>query len=169
MGCEITETGFVFAGRRVRLIVRRQPRGRGAQLAFDDVDGWRFHAIITNVPKSFMSAVTVELHHRLRGGAPEEAIRQLKGDFGMNHAPVTGFLGNWLWWLAAAGSVTSPPQPSKTTTPTATKRPFSPRRSTRTPPQPRPERLAAKSGSDAPARGQTQASTQRGRRRAYPA
>lgn len=60
------------------------------------------HAIISNVPKSFMSAVSVELAHRLRGGAPEEAIRQLKGDFGMNHAPVTGFFGNWLWWLAAA-------------------------------------------------------------------
>jgi hypothetical protein len=60
------------------------------------------HAIITNVPKTFMSAVSVELHHRLRGGAPEEAIRQLKSDFGMNHAPVTGFFGNWLWWLAAA-------------------------------------------------------------------
>ena len=102
VGSEIAETPFDFAGRVVRLIVRRQPRGRGAQLAFDDVDGWRFHAIITNVPKAFMSAVTVELHHRLRGGAPEEAIRQLKGDFGMNHAPVTGFFGNWLWWLAAA-------------------------------------------------------------------
>jgi hypothetical protein len=102
VGSEITETPFVFAGRRVRLIVRRQPRGHGAQLAFDDLDGWRFHALITNVPASFMSAVTVELAHRLRGGAPEEAIRQLKGDFGMNHAPVTGFFGNWLWWQAAA-------------------------------------------------------------------
>ena len=101
-GSEIAETAFDFAGRVVRLIVRRQPRGHGAQLAFDDLDGWRFHAIITNVPKHFMSAVTVELHHRLRGGAPEEAIHQLKGDFGMNHAPVTGFFGNWLWWHAAA-------------------------------------------------------------------
>lgn len=102
VGSEIAETGFVFAGRDVRLVVRRQPRGRGAQLAFDDLDGWRFHAIITNVAATFMSAVTVELHHRLRGGAPEEAIRQLKGDFGMNHAPVTNFFGNWLWWQASA-------------------------------------------------------------------
>jgi hypothetical protein len=101
-GSEIAETAFDFAGRVVRLIVRRQPRGHGAQLAFDDLDGWRFHAIISNVPATFMSAVTVELHHRLRGGAPEEAIRQLKGDFGMNHAPVAGFFGNWLWWHAAA-------------------------------------------------------------------
>lgn len=101
-GSEIAETRFDFAGRTVRLIVRRQPRGHGAQLAFDDLDGWRFHAIISNVATTFMSAVTVELHHRLRGGAPEEAIRQLKGDFGMNHAPVTSFFGNWLWWHAAA-------------------------------------------------------------------
>jgi hypothetical protein len=102
VGSEIAETGFVFAGRRLRLIVRRQPRGRGAQLAFDDLDGWRFHALISNVPATVLSAVSVELHHRLRGGVPEEAIRQLKGDFGMNHAPVTSFFGNWLWWLAAA-------------------------------------------------------------------
>jgi hypothetical protein len=102
VGSEIAETGFEFVGQVVRLIVRRQPRGRGAQLAFDDVDGWRFHALISNVPKTLMSAVSVELAHRLRGGAPEEAIRQLKGDFGMNHAPVTGFFGNWLWWQAAA-------------------------------------------------------------------
>jgi hypothetical protein len=66
VGNEITETPFDFAGRTVRLIVRRQPRGHGAQLAFDDVDGWRFHALITNVPTTFMSAVTVELAHRLR-------------------------------------------------------------------------------------------------------
>lgn len=102
IGSEITETPFEFADQPVRLIIRRQPRGHGAQLAFDDLDGWRFHAIISNVPNTVMTAVTVEYRHRLRGGAPEETIRQLKGDFGMNHAPVTGFFGNWLWWLAAA-------------------------------------------------------------------
>lgn len=101
-GSEIAETDFVFVGRTVRLIVRRQPRGHGAQLTLDDLDGWRFHAVITNVPATRMSAVTVELHHRLRGGAPEEAIRQLKHDFGMIHAPVTSFHGNWLWWHASA-------------------------------------------------------------------
>jgi len=47
-------------------------------------------------------AVEVEHHHRLRAGAPEEAIRQLKWDFGMNHAPVKDFFGNWVWWLASA-------------------------------------------------------------------
>ena len=50
----------------------------------------------------FGSAIDVEHHHRLRGGAPEEAIRQLVHDFGMNHAPLQSFMGNWLWWLASA-------------------------------------------------------------------
>jgi len=44
----------------------------------------------------------VEHHHRLRGGGPEEALRQLKGDFGLNHAPVRNFFGNWRGWHAAA-------------------------------------------------------------------
>ncbi len=33
---------------------------------------------------------------------PEEAIRQLKEDFGLNHAPLENFFGNWVWWHAAA-------------------------------------------------------------------
>jgi hypothetical protein len=52
----------------VRLIVRRQPKRCGEQLAFDDLDGWRLHAIITNV----------EANHRLRGGVPDDTIRALK-------------------------------------------------------------------------------------------
>jgi hypothetical protein len=44
----------------------------------------------------------VEAHHRLRGGIPEDTIRQLKEDFGLAHAPVQNFFGNWLWWHAAA-------------------------------------------------------------------
>jgi hypothetical protein len=31
------------------LIVRRQPKAAGDQLAFHDLGGWRLHAIITNV------------------------------------------------------------------------------------------------------------------------
>jgi hypothetical protein len=99
---EIAECRFVFAGRSLRLIVRRQPKAPGEQLSLDDLDGWRFHAIITNIPHLFGDAVDIEAHHRLRGGGPEEAIRQLKGDFGLCHAPVTNFFGNWLWWHAAA-------------------------------------------------------------------
>jgi hypothetical protein len=101
-GSEVAETMFSFAGRDLRMIVRRQPTAPGDQLSFDDLDGWRFHAIVTNIPPLFGSAVAVEYHHRLRGGAPEEAIRQLKGDFGLCHAPLENFFGNWLWWHAAA-------------------------------------------------------------------
>ena len=75
---------------------------RRHQLTLDDVDGWRFHAIITNIPGWLARAEAVEHHHRLGGGGPEEALRQLKGDFGLNHAPVRNSFGNWLWWHAAA-------------------------------------------------------------------
>ena len=76
-GSEIAECDFAFAGSTLRLIVRRQPTGSGDQLSFDDLDGWRFHAIITNVDSHLRDAASVEYHHRLRGGGPEEAIRQL--------------------------------------------------------------------------------------------
>jgi DDE family transposase len=101
-GSEVAETTLRFAGRDLRLIVRRQPTVAGDQLSFDDLEGWRFHAIVTNIPPLFGSAAAVEHHHRLRGGVPEEAIRQLKGDFGLNHAPLENFFGNWVWWHAAA-------------------------------------------------------------------
>ncbi len=99
-GSEVAEAPFRFAGRDLRLIVRRQPTASGDQLSFDDLDGWRFHAIVTNAPLG--STAQVEHHHRLRGGVPEEAIRQLKEDFGLNHAPLENFFGNWVWWHAAA-------------------------------------------------------------------
>lgn len=38
-GSEIAETRATLLGRSVRLIVRRQPRAAGEQLAFDDLDG----------------------------------------------------------------------------------------------------------------------------------
>jgi hypothetical protein len=106
-GSEIAETvieiGRTKKNRRVlRLIVRRQRISRGDQLSFDDLDGWRFHAIVTNLPPLFAPAADVEAHHRLRGGIPEDTIRQLKEDFGLIHAPVQNFFGNWLWWHAAA-------------------------------------------------------------------
>jgi len=101
-GSEIAETTTTLLGRSVRLIVRRQPKQLGDQLAFDDLDGWRLHAIITNVTADRLSAAEVEAHHRLRGGIPEDTIRALKNDFGMIHAPVQPFFGNWLYWHAAA-------------------------------------------------------------------
>lgn len=84
------------------MIGRRQPTGAGDHLSFDDLDGWRFHAIVTNVAPAAGTAAEVEHHHRPRGGPPEEAIRQLKDNFGLGHAPVENFFGNWLWWHAAA-------------------------------------------------------------------
>ena len=79
--------------------MRRQPTRPGDQLSLDDLDGWRFHAIVTNATAP---AAEVEAHHRLRGGIPEDAIRQLKEDFGLVHAPLSNFFGNWLWWHACA-------------------------------------------------------------------
>jgi len=102
VGSEVSETTYRFAGRDLRLIVRRQRKASGEQLSFDDLGGWRFFALITNVPPLLASAVDIDRHHRLRGGAPEEAIRQLIHDFGMNHAPLQSFFANWLWWLASA-------------------------------------------------------------------
>ncbi len=108
-GSEIAETtlevGWPRRGqrpRRLRLIVRRQRTSAGDQLSLDDLDGWRFHAIVTNLPALFAPAEMVEAHHRLRGGIPEDVIRQLKEDFGLIHAPVQNFFGNWLWWHTCA-------------------------------------------------------------------
>lgn len=105
-GSEIAETiieiGSTKKSRRtLRLIVRRQRSTAGEQLPLDDLDGWRFHAIVTNLPALFAPAEVVEAHHRLRGGIPEDTIRQLKEGFGLIHAPVQNFFGNWLWWHAA--------------------------------------------------------------------
>lgn len=82
--------------------MRRQRTRAGDQLSLDDLDGWRFHAIVTNLPALFAPADMVEAHHRLRGGIPEDTIRQLKEDFGLIHAPLENFFGNWLWWHACA-------------------------------------------------------------------
>lgn len=107
-GSQIAETMIEFGGRKkstrrqLRLIVRRQPTAAGEQLSLDDVDGYRFHALVTNLPALFAPAEMVEAQHRLRGGVPEDTIRQLKEDFGLDHAPLENFFGNWLWWHAAA-------------------------------------------------------------------
>lgn len=106
-GSEIAETYIEIGStkrrrRLLRLIVRRQRTSVGDQLSLDDLDGWRFHAIVTNLPALFAPADMVEAHHRLRGGIPEDTIRQLKEDFGLIHAPLENFFGNWLWWHACA-------------------------------------------------------------------
>jgi hypothetical protein len=108
-GSEIAETTIEIGLRRLaskrrtlRLIVRRQPTRAGDQLSFDDLGGWRFHAIVTNIAAWLGPAAMIEAHHRQRGGIPEDTIRQLKEDFGLDHAPLANFFGNWLWWHACA-------------------------------------------------------------------
>jgi hypothetical protein len=106
-GSEIADTTITIGKttrdrRTLRLIVRRQPTRHGDQLSLDDLDGWRFHTIVTNIPVLFGPADMIEAHHRRRGGIPEDTIRQLKEDFGLDHAPLTNFFGNWLWWHACA-------------------------------------------------------------------
>lgn len=61
---------------------------------------WRFQALITNIDPDQRTAADIEAHHRLRGGLPEDTIRQLKNHFGFNHAPLADFFGNWLWQQA---------------------------------------------------------------------
>lgn len=102
LGSQIAETTLSGLDRQLRLVVRRQPVGvdGDAQLSLDDVDGWRFHAIITNIDAAQRSAVDIEAHHRDRGGIPEDAIRQLKNHFGFNHAPLRSFHANSLWQQA---------------------------------------------------------------------
>lgn len=104
-GSQVAETTITIGRRKcdrrtLRMIVRRQPVQAGDQLSLDDIDGWRFHAIVTNIDNK--PAVDIEAHHRLRGGIPEDTIRQLKEDFGLCHAPVQNFFGNWLWWHGCA-------------------------------------------------------------------
>lgn len=101
---QVAETTFSFGGHQLRMIIRRQPAGADgdAQLSLDDIDGWRFQAILTNIPREARSAAAIEAHHRLRGGLPEDANRQLKHHFGFNHAPLADFFANWLWQHACA-------------------------------------------------------------------
>jgi hypothetical protein len=75
-GSQIAQTSTRLLGRQLRLIVRRQPRAAGEQLAIDDLDGWRLHAIITNIDPTRMSAAEV-------GGASPVAGRDPRG-----HHPV---------------------------------------------------------------------------------
>lgn len=101
-GAEVADALFGFGERDVRLIVRRKSKDPGAQLSLDDLDGYRFHAIITNVPEWLGSAVDVEAHHRRRAGIPEDTIKTLKNDYGFVHAPLENFFGNWSWHLTCA-------------------------------------------------------------------
>jgi hypothetical protein len=70
-GSEIAETTTTLLGRELRLIERRQPKAAGEQLAFDDLDGWRLHAIITNIDTDRLSAAEVEATTGCSAGSPK--------------------------------------------------------------------------------------------------
>lgn len=77
---------------RTRLIVRREPLHPGAQQTIDDIDGFRFTALITDQPGN---ATDLECRHRARARV-EDRIREAK-DLGLRKLPLETFDRNHLW------------------------------------------------------------------------
>ena len=81
----------------MRVIVRRERPHPGAQLRFDDVDGYRLTAFVTNTrpggPGSGLA--DLELRHRLRARC-EDRIKVAK-DTGLANLPLQGFDQNQIW------------------------------------------------------------------------
>lgn len=75
-----------------RLIVRREPLHPGAQQTIDDIDGFRFTALITDQPGN---PTDVECRHRARARV-EDRIREAK-DLGLRKLPLETFERNALW------------------------------------------------------------------------
>src|SRR5664280_3659115 len=69
-GSEVAATTTTLLGRTVRLIVRRQSKAAGDQLAIDDSEHWRLHDIITDVGPERMSAAAQPVVRLDRGGIP---------------------------------------------------------------------------------------------------
>ncbi len=86
----LTLTGWP-AGMRV--IVRRERPHPGAQLRFDDVDGYRLTAFATNASRGQLA--DLELRHRRRARC-EDRIRVAK-DTGLTNLPLHGFDQNRIW------------------------------------------------------------------------
>ena len=86
----LTLTGWP-AGMRV--IVRRERPHPGAQLRFEDVDGYRLTAFATNVVRG--QVADLELRHRRRARC-EDRIRIAK-DTGLTNLPLQGFEQNRIW------------------------------------------------------------------------
>lgn len=87
----------------MRVIVRRERPHPGAQLRFDDVDGYRLTAFVTNTTGGQLA--DLEVRHRSRARC-EDRIRIAK-DSGMANFPLTGFGQNriWLAIVALAGEI----------------------------------------------------------------
>lgn len=79
----------------MRVIVRREHPHPGAQLRFDDVDGYRLTAFATNTTRGQLA--DLELRHRRRARC-EDRIRIAK-DTGLNNLPLHDFAANRVWLL----------------------------------------------------------------------
>lgn len=77
----------------MRVIMRRERPHPGAQLRFEDVDGYRLTAFITNT--TYGRLAELELQHRRRARC-EDRIRNLK-DMGIRNFPLHGFTQNQIW------------------------------------------------------------------------
>ena len=77
----------------MRVIVRRECPHPGAQLRFEDVDGYRLTAFATNTKAG--QHATLELRHRRRARC-EDRIRNAK-DTGLRNLPLYGFDQNRIW------------------------------------------------------------------------
>lgn len=77
----------------MRVIVRRERPHPGAQLRFDDVDGYRLTAFATNTRIGRLSYL--EVRHRRRARC-EDRIRCAK-DTGLDPMPLQAFAANRIW------------------------------------------------------------------------
>ncbi len=77
----------------MRVIVRRERPHPGAQLRFDDVDGYRLTAFATNTRTGQLQ--NLELRHRKRARC-EDRIRTAK-DTGLSNLPLHSFDANRIW------------------------------------------------------------------------
>jgi hypothetical protein len=87
----LMELGSWPAGMRV--IVRKERPHPGAQLRFDDVDGMRITAFVTNTSRGQLP--DLELRHRRRARC-EDRIRIAK-ETGLTNLPLHGFAANQIW------------------------------------------------------------------------
>ena len=89
----------------MRIIVRRERPHPGAQLRFDDVDGYRLTGFATNTTRGQLA--DLELRHRRRARCADR-IRNAK-DTGLANLPLHGFDQNRIWCqiVALAGEITA--------------------------------------------------------------
>ena len=89
----------------MRVIIRRERPHPGAQLRFDDVDGYRITGFATNTRRAQLQQL--ELRHRRRARC-EDRIRCAK-DTGLSNLPLKSFDANRIWChlVMLAGDLTS--------------------------------------------------------------